>query len=143
MYIGIWYKNKFIVDNTFLKRHISNKSPFQRMKHTSYPANLYRGSSPYANFIIANFITAILLSECHFWLILFHLSGVFFWYFYPKNCSNKIKYPKKGWEIDKILENPGNKTKVILKILIHNVKLQAVDRSTMQLWTVLAKGHST
>ena len=55
------------MDNTFLQRHVSNKSPFQRIKQTSHPANLYRGS----------FI------ECHFWLILFHHS-IFFGIFIPK-----------------------------------------------------------
>ena len=54
--------------------------------------------SPYANFISANFITAIfenipyIFALCEFWAIYF-ISAIF-GYFLPKNCTNEIKSPK-------------------------------------------------
>ena len=43
----------------------------------------------------------------------------------------------------KIEENYGNRILVNLKIILDTVKWRAVDRSTIQFWTLWAKGHST
>ena len=40
-------------------------------------------------------------------------------------------------------KSPGTTVPSIEKSLVHTVKSRAVDRSTIQFWNFLAKGHST